>query len=161
MNRKRNQQLKIFSSILILMIILVGVILFQSASPMRKAKSQAIKISKNIANISEVEDFYWFTREKTYFTVVGVDKQNVEKVVFLPQDGTEAVVMNQSEGITNDDAIKKVLGKKETKRIKKTSLGMYEGVAVWEVVADSIDSGINYYLVDFKSGKIISDIKHI
>ncbi len=143
------------------MIILVGVILFQSASPMRKAKSQAIKISKNIANISEVEDFYWFTREKTYFTVVGVDKQNVEKVVFLPQDGTEAVVMNQSEGITNDDAIKKVLGKKETKRIKKTSLGMYEGVAVWEVVADSIDSGINYYLVDFKSGKIISDIKHI
>lgn len=160
-SRKRNQQLKIFGSILILMIVLVGVILFQSASPMRKAKSQAIKISKNIANISEVDEFYWFTRDKTYFTVVGLDNKNVEKIVFLPQDGSEAVIMSQKDGITNDEAIKKVLDMKKTKKINKVSLGMYKEKAVWEVVADSIENGLDYYLIDFKSGEIVNEINQV
>lgn len=161
MNRKRNQQLKIIGTVLILTIVLVGVVLFQSASPMRKAKKQAVKISKEVANISEVEDFYWFTREKTYFTVVGVDNKNVEKIVFLPQDGSEAVVMNQKDGISNDEAIKKVLAKKETKKINKVSLGLYENKPVWEVAADSNESGLNYYLVDFKSGEIVNTLNQV
>ncbi|MDT2849539.1 DUF5590 domain-containing protein [Vagococcus carniphilus] len=161
MNRKRNQQLKIFGSILILTIVLVGVVLFQSASPMRKAKSQAVKISKNVAGISDVQDFYWFTRDKTYFTVVGTDNKNIEKIVFLPQDGSEAVIMNQKDGITNDEAIKKVLDMKKTKKINKVSLGIYKEKPVWEVVANSIESGLNYYLVDFQSGEIVNEINQV
>ena len=50
---------------------------------------------------------------------------------------------------------------KETKKIKKISLGLYKNEAVWEVVANSNQGGINYYLVSFKDGKILNTIKDI
>ncbi|SLM86313.1 hypothetical protein FM121_09500 [Vagococcus fluvialis bH819] len=121
---------------------------------MRKAKNQAIKISEEVANISKVENFYWFTRDRTYFTVVGTDDKNESKVVLLPQDGSEALVMNQKDGLTGDDAIQVVLDTKETKKIKKISLGMYDKKPVWEVVATAKDNSLSYYLIDFKEGKI-------
>ncbi|HCM88965.1 MULTISPECIES: DUF5590 domain-containing protein [Vagococcus] len=154
MSKKRNRQLKLVTLSLILFLILMGIILFQSSSPMRKAKNQAIKISEEVANISKVENFYWFTRDRTYFTVVGTDDKNESKVVLLPQDGSEALVMNQKDGLTGDDAIQVVLDTKETKKIKKISLGMYDKKPVWEVVATAKDNSLSYYLIDFKEGKI-------
>ncbi|MGX7025983.1 cell wall elongation regulator TseB-like domain-containing protein [Vagococcus hydrophili] len=154
MSRKRNRQLKIITVSLILFLVLIGIILFQSSSPMRKAKGQAIKISEEVANITEVKDFYWFTRDKTYFTVVGLNDKNEAKIVLLPQDGSEALVMNEKDGINADDAIQVVLDTKETKKIKKVSLGMYDKKPVWEVVATAKDNSLTYYLVDFKEGKI-------
>lgn len=161
MNKKSNRQLKIIGLVLILSVVLVSIVLTQSASPMRKAKKQSIKISKEVANINNVDDFYWFTRDKTYFTVLGTDDNNTGKVVFLPEDGTEAVVMNQADGINDQEAIQKVLDLKETKKIKKISLGLYDNQAVWEVVADNLDYGINYYLVAFKDGEIINKVTNL
>lgn len=158
MNRKSNRQLKIIGLVLILTIVLISLVLVQSASPMRKAKRQGINISKEIANIQTVDDFYWFTREKTYFTVVGVDNENTSKVVFIPQDGTEAIVMNSDKGVASNEAVQKVLDLKETKKIKKVSLGIYENQPVWEVVAANNDHGINYYLIDFVKGDIVDTI---
>lgn len=157
-NRKSNRQLKIIGLVLILTVLLISIVLFQSTSPMRKAKKQGIKISKEIANIETVADFYWFTREKTYFTVVGKDTSDTEKVVFIPQDGTEAVVMNADKGIKSSEAVQKVLDLKETKKIKKVSLGLYNGQPVWEVVGGNSNGGSNYYLVDFNKGDIINAI---
>lgn len=161
MSKKRNRQLKLVTLSLILFLVLLGIILFQSSSPMRKAKNQAIKISEEVANISKVEDFYWFTRDKTYFTVVGTDDKNEEKIVLLPQDGSEALVMNQKDGLTGDDAIQVVLDTKETKKIKKISLGMYDKKPVWEVVATAKDNSLSYYLIDFKEGKMTNKMTDI
>ena len=159
--RKSNRQLKIIGLVLILTVVLVSIVLIQSASPMRQAKKQGVALSREVAGIEEVTDFYWFTRDKTYFTVVGNDEKNVGKIVFLPQDGEEAVIMNQSDGIDDTTAIQNVLDLKETKKIKKISLGLYKNEAVWEVVANSNQGGINYYLVSFKDGKILNTIKDI
>ncbi len=157
-NRKYNRQLKIISLVLILTIVLISIVLIQSASPMRKAKKQGIKVSEEVAGITQVEDFYWFTREKTYFTVVGYNDKSEEKVVFLPQDGEEAVVMNAKDGIDDNEAIQKVLDLKENRKIKKISLGLYQEKPVWEVVAESHEKQTNYYLVDFKTGDIVNKI---
>ena len=158
MNKKSNRQLKIIGLVLILTVVLISIVLIQSASPMRKAKKQGIEISKEVAGIETVQDFYWFTREKTYFTVLGITDKDQEKIVFLPQDGTEAIVMNQKDGIDDKEAIQKVLDLKETRKIKKVSLGFQDNRAVWEVVADSNDNRLTYYLVDFKDGEIINKI---
>lgn len=157
-NQKSSRQLKIIGLVLILTILLISIVLIQSASPMRKAKKQSIKISEEIANIKDVDDFYWFTREKTYFTVVGKDNEKTEKIVFIPQDGTEAVVMNAEQGLESHEAVQKVLDLKETKKIKKISLGLYDNKPVWEIVANSVDEGIKYYLVDFSNGDIVNTI---
>ena len=115
--RKSNRQLKIIGLVLILTVVLVSIVLIQSASPMRQAKKQGVALSREVAGIEEVTDFYWFTRDKTYFTVVGNDEKNVGKIVFLPQDGEEAVIMNQSDGIDDTTAIQNVLDLKETKKL--------------------------------------------
>ena len=158
MNKRSNRQVKILGLILILAVVLISLVLFQSASPMRKAKKEGIKIAQSVADIQQVDEFYWFTREKTYFTVVGEDKNQVEKVVFLPQDGSEALVMEQKEGLTDKESIQKVLDLKETSKIKKVSLGIYDNKPTWEIVAKSKDGGIVYYLIDFKNGDVIKKI---
>lgn len=158
MNKRSNRQVKILGLILILAVVLISLVLFQSASPMRKAKKEGIKIAQSVADIQQVDEFYWFTREKTYFTIVGEDKNQVEKVVFLPQDGSEALVMEQKEGLTDKEAIQKVLDLKETSKIKKVSLGIYDNKPTWEIVAKSKDGGIVYYLIDFKNGDVIKKI---
>ena len=158
MNKRSNRQVKILGLILILAVVLISLVLFQSASPMRKAKKEGIKIAQSVADIQQVDEFYWFTREKTYFTVVGEDKNQVEKVVFLPQDGSEALVMEQKEGLTDKEAIQKVLDLKETSKIKKVSVGIYDNKPTWEIVAKSKDGGIVYYLIDFKNGDVIKKI---
>jgi uncharacterized protein YpmB len=66
--------------------------------------------------------------------------------------------MNADKGIESSEAVQKVLDLKETKKIKKVSLGLYDKKPVWEVVADSIDQGIKYYLIDFNQGEIVNTI---
>ena len=158
MSKRNNRQLKIIGLVLILTVLLISLVLFQSASPMRKAKKEGFKIAQEVANVQSVDDFYWFTREKTYFTVVGKNSDQVEKAVFLTQDGTEALVMDMEEGLTDKEAIQKVLDLKETSKIKKISLGIFEEKPSWEVVAKSKDHQIVYYLVDFKTGEIVKKI---
>lgn len=155
---KQAKQLKFLALFLILTLSLMIIIIVQSNAPMHRAKKQATQIAKDIAKIERTDEFYWFTRDKTYFTVIGQDDKNQTKVVFIPQDGSEAVIIDQKNGVTDSTAIQEVLDTNETTRIKKISLGMIDNKAVWEVVAESKSHTLNYYLVDFKEGHIVETL---
>ncbi len=38
---------------------------------MRQARNEAIEIAERYTDLAEVEQFYWFTREETSFSIVG------------------------------------------------------------------------------------------
>ena len=157
---RRGNGIKVLAIGLMLALIFITTILVQSISPVTKAKKQAKAVANSIAGVERVDDFYWFIREKTYFTIIGRDGNNESKIVLIPEDGSEAVVMNASEGLTEKEAIVKVLETKEVKRVKKINLGMVKGEPVWEVTAVGNSDPLSYYLVDFKSGDIIETIHY-
>ncbi|AQP53041.1 hypothetical protein CBF34_03010 [Vagococcus penaei] len=159
--QKHEKLLKIVTALIIVIIVSSLAIIHIANRPVRKAKSEAKKIAADIAGIDRVTDFYWFTREKTYFTILGSDTKGTNLTVFIPDDGSEAVVMDQAKGTTEDDIIQSVLEFDGVKRIKKISLGMQKKQPVWEVVTTSQDGGLNYYLLDYTNGKVVQEIKNV
>ncbi|RHH66534.1 peptidase [Vagococcus sp. AM17-17] len=151
---RENRVIKYLTITLIAIIVIISVIMYQSTATYRSTKRQAVEIAKNLGHINKVDEFYWFTRQENTYSVVGKDDKNEEKIVMIPENGKEALVVYANKGINQDDAIQAVLDTKETKKIKKVSLGLFKDEPVWEITAESKDNHLVYYLVDFYSGKI-------
>lgn len=149
---------KYTSIVLIIIILAIGFVLIKSTSPQRAAKKQAVKIAKDIGNIKQVDEFYWFTRDQSFFTIVGKDDKNQGKIVIIPEDGKEGIVYDTKDGVHYGEAVQAVLDSNETTYIKNINLGMVDNKPVWEISADGKNHELNYYLVDFKTGKIIEKI---
>lgn len=149
------------SIVLLLLVVLVGSLMYIRASrPMRQAKSEAIALAKKHVSLDKVDQFYWFTREATYFSLVGQDEQGKEIVVVIPKSGEEMTVMNQNEGITEEKARAIVKGKHPEEEIKKVSLGMYQKQVAWEVMTKTSEE-THYYLLAFSDGNLIKSIPEI
>ena len=151
---RENRLIKYLTLTLIAIIVLISIVFYLSTSSYRSTKKQAVTIAKDLGQIQTVDDFYWFTRQENTYSVIGRDEENVEKIVMIPENGKQALVVNADKGVNRDEAIQAVLEKNETKKIKKISLGLVDSKPVWEVTATSNDDHLVYYLIDFNSGKV-------
>ncbi len=139
--------------------IMLGVILFTSifylkaTKTYRHARNEAIQIATQYGKLDQVDDFYWFNRNKTYFSVGGKDAKGDEKYVIIAQKGGKVQVVNQKDGY-NEDEIRQVFAKVHPNQtILKATLGLYKKHIVWEIVSKQNQ----YYLFDFKSGQAIEN----
>ncbi len=149
--------------ITILSCILVFSLIFyiRSSRPMREAKNDTIRYAEKYADLKDVERFYWFTREKTYFSVTGTDKEGKKIVVIIPKSGDKVVVKNQSEGLTQEEAVQEVKEKYSPNNILKINLGMFKEQIVWEVTAQNKQKQLSYYLISFSTGDEVKTIKNL
>lgn len=148
--------------------ILAGVILLfsvifyvRSNRPMAKAEKEAVAIARKYADFDQVDQFYWYTREETYFGLTGTNKKGQEIVVIIPKSGEKVTVFNQSDGLTEAKALRKVIDTYKPADIIKITLGMYKDEPVWEVTARNKDDLLNYYLISFKTGEPVKVIENI
>lgn len=130
---------------------------------MRQARQEAVEIAEEYANIDTVDDFYWFTREETYFTVMGKDENDRALAVIIPKSGDKVRVEEQSEGLSEQEAKQAVLQEHEDETIEKASLGIVDNDPVWEVVTtdENDDEGSNYYLLQFQDGEEVKNLRDI
>ncbi|MDN6290289.1 MAG: DUF5590 domain-containing protein [Tetragenococcus koreensis] len=167
-NEKREKQkvtaLFVISMVLLFIIFFSIIFYIRASRPMRQAKQEAVEIAEEYANIDTVDDFYWFTRDETYFTVMGKDENDRDLAVIIPQSGNKVTVEQQDEGLTEQEARQAVLQEHENETVEKTSLGMVDDTPVWEVVTtdDNGDSeGSNYYLLQFEDGEEVNSLRDI
>ena len=99
--KERKKILILFSLIVaLLLIILFSAIFYIRASrPMRQAKEEAIQLAKEHVDIQRVDQFYWFTREETYFSLVGETEAGKNVVVIIPKTGEKLLVFDEKDGI--------------------------------------------------------------
>ena len=146
--------------ILLLIILFSSIFYIRSTRPMAQAKQEATEIAKQYASIEDVERFYWFTREETYFTVLGKDDKQQEMIAIIPKSGSKITVLKQSDGLSEaaaKDAIR-VAHPKEI--VQKATLGMFKKQPVWEIMTKG-DHGQSYFLLDFKTGQEVKVISNI
>jgi len=151
-------------SMVLLFVIFFSIIFYIRASrPMRQARQEAVEIAEEYANIDTVDDFYWFTREETYFTVMGKDENDRALAVIIPKSGDKVRVEEQSEGLSEQEAKQAVLQEHEDETIEKASLGIVDNDPVWEVVTTDEDDGegSNYYLLQFQDGEEVKNLHDI
>ncbi len=146
--------------VMLLIILFSSLSYIRATSPVRQAKTEAIQLAEQYAKIEQVDQFYWFTREQTYFSVLGKNDQQQEVIAIIPKSGEKVTVLAQEEGLTEDEAKEKIFNEYPSETLRKATLGMFEDKPVWEVMTKD-DKGNNYYLLDFKDGKEVKVIRDI
>ena len=162
---KKNRRLEwtLVGVALALIIFILGFIslMYRSNRPMAQAKEEATTIAKKYTDLEAVEDFYWFTREDTYFSLLGQDKSGKEIAVIVPKDGNKVTVLNQKDGLTELTALQTVAKAYPKEKVKQAKLGIYKEVPAWEVTTTSESGKVNYVLVSFDKGEEINKISDI
>lgn len=167
MNYKAKRELRrmitgyAIAGVLVLLIIGVAFSFWKCSRPVNQAEEEATTIAKKYADLSQVDDFYWFKRDKSSFTVMGKDKAGKEVVVFIPESGDKVTVMNKKDGLSEAEAKSIIHQEAPNETITKASLGLYKEQPAWEVVTKDKLGKLSYYLMAFKDGADMGTIKNI
>lgn len=143
----------------LLLIIVSGTILFiRSNRPMQQAKEEAVDLAKQYANLETMENFYWFNREETYFTVTGKDQSGNDIVVIIPKSGENIQVLDAKDGLNEEAVIQQMQTAHPEITVDKAALGKFKDQPVWEVTGKDDQGAISYYLFSFENGEEIQNV---
>ncbi len=162
--RNETRKTKILLSIiaiLLAIIVMIAIFYVRSTHPRTQAKREATEIAKEYAHLNTVDNFYWFTRKETYFSVTGKDDKGEELVVIIPKSGEKVTVLNQKDG-QDESQIRQIIETKyKEKNIQKISLGLYNDQPTWEIVTKNDDGLLSYYLLSFANAEEVMIIKNV
>lgn len=153
----------LLSLMVVLLAIIVAIVIFyvRANQPMVQARKEAIAIAQKSAHLKSADHFYWFTRQKTYFSVTGKDDKGTEVAVIIPKSGEKITVLNQQDGITEAQARSTVAAAQPQDEVIKATLGLYEDRPVWEVMTKNSQKEVTYYLLSFDKGETIKEIQNV
>lgn len=156
-----NKILLIVSVVLILFIVSWSLIFIRSTKPAKQAEKEATELAASYADLQSVDEFFWFNREETYFSLTGRNGEGQAIAVIIPESGNNIKVLNQTDGLTSAQVRAVVLEEYGETTITKTSLGIYQDQPVWEVTTQAADGSFSYYLLSFEKGQEVKVIKNI
>lgn len=148
-------------TVLLAVVAFVVIGYFQATQPIEQAKKEAISLAESYGKVEKVEHFYRYAREQTFYAVFGQTKQKQAVIVLIPQSGKDIQVMSQSDGLSEKAARAVVAKEAPNETIKRISFGLTGDQKVWEVTTKTTHGDWQYYLVDFKDGKIVKTIKNM
>ena len=153
----------LITSAIVMSVILVCSItlLLISQDPIKKAEKETIAIAKESAGLVKATDFYWYNRDKTYFSVSGVNESDEEIMVIVAKDGGATTVLNQDEFITKQQAKALTREDKGAVDILEARIGLDGETPIWEISYKQENGRLGYYVLTAKSGKWVSDIENI
>lgn len=128
--------------------------MFHASAPIRKERKETIEVAKKYADLETPDKFYWFNREKTYYTITGKSKNHNDILVTIPKDGDTIKVLNQKNGVTEQDIINKVHKEYQPYSIKKIEFGYIKNTPIWEVTVVNKNDTLSYYTYRFDNGKL-------
>lgn len=158
---KKNKLLLAIITFLLVFLLVLSMVYIRATHTERRAKTESIKIAKEYAKLNIVDDFYWFKRQETYFTVLGSTVDGEQKIVIIPKKTGKIMILNAKDGLSEQEIREKIKNDYQENAIQGISLGLYDGKPSWEVVTQGIDKSLTYYLFAFSDGqeiKIIADI---
>jgi len=146
---------------LLIVIIFSSIFYIRSTRPMRQARNEAIEIAQKYTDLKEVDQFYWFNRQASSFSLVGTDDKENKIIVIIPKSGEKVSVFKQSDGLAEEAARQLVAEKHPEETIQKATLGLFKEQAAWEIMTKDASGELHYYLLGFKDGKEINAINNI
>ena len=141
-------------------ILLTSVLYVRSTRPMRQAKEEATTIAKKYAKLETVDRFYWFNRQDTYFSLLGKNDKDQAIAVIIPETGEKVTILDQKEGLSEDEIRELAFQEYQPDKILKVELGLEDQKPVWEVTLRR-EGALSYILLDFKDGKEVKVIQDI
>lgn len=158
--KEQKKVLALFMAIVLLLLIIFFSTIFyiRASRPMRQAKAEAIQLAQQHVALKRVDHFYWYTREETFFSLIGEDEDGKEKIIIIPKSGEKMTILDQSDGLDETEVRAIINNAFSNEKIKKITLGIFEGQVVWEVMTKT-SNNLHYYLLDFKDGTLLKSIQ--
>jgi uncharacterized protein YpmB len=147
--------------IILVIIVFFSYVYFQSVRPLNSAEKKAIAAAKEEINLSEIQDVQIYNGTETYYVVKAKDKKKQDTIIWVPEKKGEIVVRKKGDGITQEQAVNKLLQERDPKEIISVKLGMIKKRQCWEIYYISRNNLINYYYVDFETGEWLRKIENM
>lgn len=129
--------------------------------PIDQANHKYSQIALDQKALTSVTNFYWNARQKTYYTILGKDAKNRQKVVIVAKGTQKLHTYLMKDGVTAEKAQAVVTTAYQPKKITNIGMSMYAGVPVWEVTFIDKKGNLNYITVQFYNGKIVRTIRNL
>lgn len=129
--------------------------------PISDAEEKAVSRAKEESAITTVDDFYVYHGEEVYSIVQGKDKQGTKWIVWVPEKKGDVIAKKASSGITEKEAVNKLIQEKKASEIISVKLGMEKKRPLWEIHYAIGGNVLNYYYVDFKTGEKLRKIENL
>ena len=117
----------------------------QEADRIAKAKQVALSRSTMV----QIEDTSVFNGQDSYVTVMGEDQEGQKLSVLVAKENHAVYSYPLNKGVSQKKA-SAIVKDKSKDPIEQVTFGRYQGKAIWEV-----KTGSSYYVVDFKTGKVV------
>lgn len=146
---------------MLLLILAVTAVITRSLTPFNQAEAETIELASRRADLVEVEDFYWYNGEETFFTITGINSQDKAIIVIVEQDGGAIEVIEQTNAMTEFEAISQTVERDNPEKILEARIGMYANDPVWEVSFRLENGSIGYTMFSLTTGEWVRTIKNI
>lgn len=146
--------------IILLIIMMIGLLLW-ARLPISTAKSQATDLAEKKAGITKVDRFYMSDLNRTYYTIQGTNKEKQNVLAIIEKKTGNINIVKTSDGISSDKAKNITNAKQSIGKLISVAPTMFNGKPAWAVSYFNNKNGLTYFVVDFKTGKIIRFIDNV
>jgi uncharacterized protein YpmB len=153
--------LMIISVLIILAVVATFVVYFKAVEPVKAAEEKAVLIAKEEVGLNSVNEFNIYNAEDTYYVLQGENKKGTKLVIWIPEKKGKVIVKKASEGISKQQATKKVLEEIGSDEIISVKLGIESGVPIWEIHSRTKGNLLNYHSVVFETGEWVKKIENL
>lgn len=159
---QRSFQFKIGALIGVIILLFSIIIIFhQAKKPMSSARKETITIAKKYAGLETPERFYSSNLGKTYYTISGENKKGEKKYVMVAKSNGNVTILNQSKGITANQAKDTVLNQNQPKKVLNVGLTISDNQPFWCVSYVNKQDKLCFASLTYKTGKIQKVISNI
>ncbi|WP_147533759.1 DUF5590 domain-containing protein [Bacillus marasmi] len=147
--------------IIVLVIAFFSYVYLHSVKPLGNAEEKAIAAAKKEVKLNKIDDVQIFNGNETYYILRGKDNKKQDVIVWVSEKNNQVIVRKAKEGITQQQAVNKLLQEKDPKEIISVKLAMIKKRQCWEIYYISRNNLINYYYVDFETGEWLRKIENM
>ena len=150
--------------LVLFVIVIIGILIkvyFSSVEPVKAAEKKAVALANKKIQISEVQDFHIYNGLETVNVIEGKNNKGEKIIVWIPDKSKKVYVQKAKNGISEDEAVQKLLQEKNPKKIISVRLGMEKNIPLWEIYYRSENNLINYYYVHFETGEWLKKIENL
>ncbi|CEG27626.1 cell wall elongation regulator TseB-like domain-containing protein [Bacillus sp. B-jedd] len=156
-----------FALFLCIFAAIAGWIYSNSTKPIKAVEDKVISIARKDGGLDEKQRFRIYNGKETVYVVEGKNKKGESIIVWIPEkqkgkaEEEEPVVRLAGDGISKNEAIRKVQEEKNPEKIISARLGMEDGIPFWEVYYTSGNNLMNYYYINFDTGEMHKRIENL
>lgn len=114
--------------------------------------SEAIERALEESSLVEVNDTSTYSRNESYVVINGIDEEDNQLYVFVPDEDGEITEVEVEDGISEEQAINIVEKEQNVSEILSTQVGIENGKPLWEITFLDEEESLAYYYLDFKTG---------